>query len=111
MILLLLMKCITTIVAFFLLFMSLLPCGDTLECNYKAMAQVSTADGHKQHAHSSEICSPFCICSCCAVSTYFAPAQKLQVSKIIIPTQKFPLYNVVFNTEAHYTIWQPPQLS
>ena len=105
------MKLFTFIMSFFLLYLSCLPCCDSKECNVKAPVEISANSNHQQHNHNSEICSPFCTCSCCATSAYYAPFSTAQVSKIVFQSEKYPLFNVALNAEAHYSIWQPPQIS
>lgn len=105
------MKFLFFIMGFFLLYLSCLPCGDSKECNVKTPVEISATDNHQQHNHPAEICTPFCICSCCAASAFYSTFSKAQVNKIVFQSQKYPLYNVAFNTEAHYSIFQPPKLS
>ncbi len=108
---LLFMKATFFILGFFLLYLSSLPCGDSKECNAKTPVEISANDNHQQHNHESEACTPFCTCSCCPASSYFYSPSKTHVSKVIFQSGKHPLFNVAFNSEAHYAIWQPPQLS
>ena len=91
--------------------MSLLPCGDSTECNAKIEAKISPIDNHQQHKHDAEACTPFCTCSCCATSVFYSPFSKVQVNNVGFQSQKYPLHNVAFNTEAHNSIWQPPRVS
>jgi hypothetical protein len=105
------MKFFFFIMSFFFLYLSCLPCGDSKECNIKAPTEISAADNHQEHNHAAEICTPFCTCSCCAASAFYSPFSKTQVNKVILFSQKFPLYNVAFTTEAHISIWQPPKIS
>lgn len=97
--------------AVFLLYLSCLPCGDKVECSTKAQVKISASTNHRGHKHSSEACTPFCNCSCCAASAFNSPLSKAQVNKIEFQSEKYPLYNVAFSTEAHKSIWQPPKLS
>jgi hypothetical protein len=105
------MKFFTFIMSFFMLYLSCLPCSDSTECNIKAPAAISATDNHQQHSHDTEACTPFCTCSCCSASGYYSPFSKVQLNKVTPSSEKFPLYNVALNAEAHYSIWQPPQLS
>lgn len=95
----------------FLLYLSCLPCGDSRECNSKAEVKISVANNHQQHKHNTEACSPFCSCSCCAASAFYSPLSKAQLNKVEFQSEKYPLYNVAFSTEAQNSIWQPPKLS
>ena len=69
------------------------------------------ANDHQQHNHTEEACSPFCTCSCCAASAFYAATPKTTATKVFIQTDKYPLYSVAFNTEVYYAIWQPPKLA
>jgi hypothetical protein len=91
--------------------MSCLPCGDGNECNKKAATEISTTDNHQEHNHDAESCTPFCTCSCCALSIFYSGFSKAQDVLAILQSEKHLLSNVAFNTEAYYSIWQPPKLS
>ncbi len=96
---------------FFLLYLSCLPCGDSMECNIKEEVKISVTDNHQEHNHDAESCTPFCVCSCCAASAYYSPFSKSQVTKIVFQPSMYPLYDVAFNAEVYYSIWQPPKIS
>ena len=105
------MKLFTFIMSFFLLYLSCLPCVDSNECNPKAPVEISAYDNNQQHNHEAEICTPFCTCSCCPASAFYSALSKVQCAKLVFKSDKFPLYNIAFNTEVFCKIWQPPQLS
>ena len=105
------MKFLFFIMGFLLLYLSCLPCGDSRECNVNAQVKISATDNHQEHKHTSESCTPFCTCSCCAASAFFSTFSKAQATKVIFQSEKYPLYNVTFNTETHYSIFQPPKIS
>jgi hypothetical protein len=94
-----------------MLSLSCLPCNDSEECNVKEDVKIAAAPNHGQHGHDAEACTPFCTCSCCAVSVFNAPLYKMQSNKPIVPAQKYPMLNVSFNTNVYYPIWQPPKIS
>lgn len=99
------------IVAFALLYLSCLPCGDSQECNVKVEAKITATEDHQQHNHEAEACTPFCTCSCCAVSAFFSPHSKGQSTTIAFSSNKYSLYDITFHSEVFTSIWQPPQLS
>jgi len=105
------MKFFFFLLSFFLLYLSCIPCSDSKECNRKAPAEISATDNHQQHRHDAEACTPFCTCSCCAASAYYSPFSKAHGAKIFLLSRKYPIYNVAFNTEVYYSIWQPPKIS
>ncbi len=108
---LLFMKATFFILGFFLLYLSCLPCGDSKECNAKTPVEISAADNHQDHNHAAEICTPFCTCSCCAASLFHSAFSKAQVTKIVLQSEKYPLYDLSFNSIASSCIWQPPKIS
>lgn len=105
------MRFIFGFLAVFLLYLSCLPCGDKVECSTKAQVKNSSSTNHQGHKHSSEACTPFCNCSCCAASAFNSSLLKLQTDKVYFQSVKFSLHNEDFNTEVFYSIWQPPKLS
>jgi len=105
------MKFLFFFLGFFLLYLSCLPCSDSTECNAKAEVKISASTNHQEHNHTKEACTPFCTCSCCAASAFYSVSSKIQVTKVIFRSEKYPLYNVAFNTGVYYSIWQPPKLA
>ena len=105
------MKIVFFILGFLLLYMSFLPCGDSVECNAKTEMRITTTDNHQQHEHQSEACTPFCSCSCCAASAFYSTLSKIQASKIVLLSEKFPLNNEDADADVFSSIWQPPKLS
>jgi hypothetical protein len=95
----------------FMLYLSCLPCSDSKECNGKGEERISVNTNHKEHNHNKEGCTPFCTCSCCAISAFFAPYYKASDTKVAFQSVRYPLYDVALNTEVYYSIWQPPKLS
>jgi len=105
------MKFFAFIMSFFLLYLSCQPCGDSKECNEKSELKISATHNHQEHNHNAESCTPFCTCSCCPTSVFFSSYFKTLDSKAITQAEKFPLYDVTFDSEVFSSIWQPPQLS
>jgi len=94
-----------------MLYLSFLPCGDSIECNAQTELSIKANDNHQQHEHQSEACTPFCTCSCCAASAFYSPLSKIHASKIVLLSEKHPLLNEDAKTDIFSSIWQPPQLS
>jgi hypothetical protein len=94
-----------------IIYLSCLPCGDSRDCDATAAEKISTAGNHQEHQHESESCTPFCTCSCCAISVFYAPLLKTHFAKIIFQTTEYPNYLVAFNKEVYQSIWQPPKIA
>ncbi|MEO5948166.1 MAG: DUF6660 family protein [Chitinophagaceae bacterium] len=104
------MKFFSLILSFLLLYMSCLPCGDTQECNEKALQTIVATNNHQDHQHSTEACTPFCSCSCCSASVVSQPITKNQLAKIFADTPKFPFQTDSFLSQEFSSIWQPPKI-
>ena len=105
------MKFFTLIMSFFLLYLSCLSCSDSKECNINAEQKVSATTNHEQHKHTSEACTPFCNCSCCAASAFHQPFAKQQALKQIFQSVKYHIQNDSFLSQEFSSIWQPPKIS
>ena len=105
------MKFFAFIMSFFLLYLSCLPCSDSKECNIKAEQTVSASTDHQKHKHTSEACTPFCTCSCCAASAFHQPFAKQQALKQIFQSVKYHIQNDSFLSQEFSSIWQPPKIS
>jgi hypothetical protein len=105
------MKLLFTALGIFLLYLSCIPCSDNEECNDKVATQLSSAEQHKNHSHEKETCTPFCTCSCCAISAFSSPLTRIVVIDMGDHSVKHPLFNVSIHAEAHYSIWQPPKVA
>lgn len=91
-----------------------MPCAD-MEVNSATHTQTEFTSNHEKHSHDREndLCSPFCICSCCAgyVIDFSSP---VTFQTIIIPElirkQKI-VYKSIFSSNFYGSIWQPPQIA
>jgi len=105
------MKIFKLILSFYILTLSCFPCGDVRECNDSVELEISAASDHADHTHTSEACTPFCTCSCCAASTFFQyPAAAVNPPKVTFASLKFPGYEVSDLSEISFAIWQPPKI-
>ena len=104
------MKFLFTLLAFFMVYLSCLPCGDSVECNSKAQTKISASTSHQDHQHNKEACTPFCTCTCCPASAFYSASSKVQFVKYF-PTEKYPLYNIAIHTQLCDNIWQPPKIA
>lgn len=96
--------------SFWLLIVACIPCNDNKECSSPKPEQVSATTSHHQHNHQTEHCSPFCICSCCASSVFYASSKPLDIPYSISITQEYAYFNIAPSSKISFGIWQPPRL-
>ena len=106
------MRFFAFIMASLVMALSILPCADAANEKKANNSQSSLVlhQDYKNDQKKKDNCTPFCTCSCCSFSSYFSPLSKSQGTKIF-QAEKYSFYDVAFNAEVHYSIWQPPKLS
>jgi hypothetical protein len=84
-----------------------MPCSDKENCNGIYPTQLSQLNHHAEH--SDEICSPFCVCACCA--THFLVNDFLPVlNQVSVINTIYTDHNVAQTSSTIVSIWQPPKL-
>jgi hypothetical protein len=94
--------------AFYFLFLSVIPCGDKEGCNEFQQAGFAQTTHHEDH--NDEVCTPFCVCSCCA--THFV-ATSIE-SQFIVTSAETQCYADPATSKVNgavLPIWQPPKLA
>ena len=104
----LLKKAFYILFAFYFLSLSVMPCNDEQDCKEaKHTEQVAQADNHE---HENEVCTPFCVCSCCATHILFSNFS----NDFSIDNERATVYTEPANAElrsAIISVWQPPKLT
>ena len=101
------MKFFSFIFAFYILSISTMPCNDVHDGMKKAVTTIAEAQNH--HEADNDVCSPFCICSCCqgfVAMTSFANVTPVAFTLTI----GFAHYTEKFFSSSFAAIWQPPRL-
>lgn len=106
------MRFVFTFIGIYLMVLSCLPCGDGQDANISTgtMTSLSVAN-NEEHQHANEVCPPFCVCSCCAATSFFITTSKMALSKYAFRVERSHSYSDNILTRAQYTIWQPPRVS
>jgi hypothetical protein len=96
------------LLAFYLVALTTVPCGDSDNCNEIKHQQTSQTPNNP--SHSDEICTPFCVCSCCAahfLMDEFNPVlnQLAEVNTLLTLHKESKLSTAII------PIWQPPKLT
>jgi hypothetical protein len=92
--------------------LSVYPCSDGNTCADEIKnGQQSIGVSDHEHSDSEEdLCSPFCICSCCAAHIKLSPISDLNFPTVVHNTKEIIPYlekQIVFD---HNHIWQPPRI-
>lgn len=97
----------------FILFLSISPCCDEGDCSDtpKGYSKNISKDQHNESDHQ-EVCSPFCLCSCCGshVANTGIASTVIPISLIEQNEININLYTFQGTSKFEATIWQPPQI-
>ena len=103
------MNLVKVILALYITFLACLPCSDTFAQSDSGKASV-TAQADDPHQEESDICSPMCICNCCAGVSQIPQSTAFTV---VIP-ESYPADHNSLYQENHLavyaSIWQPPKV-
>ncbi len=103
------MKLFNLIMALTVFFASVMPCADSAAAVHVSN-RVEISAGHNDSNPSDEdLCSPFCICTCCA-GFAFAPTSHLIECIKPLNSLNTLLYINANIASISLPIWQPPQL-
>ena len=108
------MKIFWLLFSILILTLSVLPCGDEVECNDKTKTEITQKDNHENHNHSSEQCPPFCSCACCGVQLANFEIQSISFKENNLFTfqkEKISFYETIYIQKTADKIWQPPRIS
>lgn len=93
----------------FMMVLSCIPCADAAEIETPAPTSIQANPDAENHAPEADLCSPLCICNCCAGFALQTSVQKA-ITAIFKATTTAPGYRVVALANPSFTIWQPPKL-
>lgn len=101
------MRLATFILSLLVLTLGCMPCADADAFASKDHVELTTSS--EQGAEHTDICSPFCICTCCAG---FSATHTFTGIKTFIPQQGacHIAYYIASLRKVSLPIWQPPQL-
>lgn len=113
------MKIANHIFTIYLLTLSLIPCGDggggIIEiANHLFGVVHQHVSDHEQHSNgcADDTCTPFCVCSCCSITTNIPTSASLTSNHITLISQKLPSYKSNFYPSGYNAaIWHPPIFS
>jgi hypothetical protein len=104
------MKLICYLLAFYTITLSCLPCQDEISVPLEFGSEVVASSDDHTNESTLDLCSPFCICACCAAVTLPATVPHLPEtnSGSVSETCTFA-YKNDFADDDLSNIWQPPK--
>ncbi|WP_409012398.1 DUF6660 family protein [Dyadobacter sp. 50-39] len=100
------------LLAFYTVVLSCIPCqDDPLRVSYKGTIAIINASADHQDQGTVDLCSPFCICACCAGITLQEPITSLPeaASAPFFKDDAFA-YTTDSTGGNLASIWQPPRI-
>ena len=104
---------IRLLLALYILFLAVYPCSDKETCVDERKAGIVFVD-NSSHAHSGseqDVCTPFCICACCAAHIQMSPGSSITLAIPVHNTELPTLYFEKPLLNSAKAIWQPPKLA
>jgi hypothetical protein len=113
------MKIATFIFTFYMLALSLIPCGDggggiVKIANHLFGIEHERHSDHEQHSNGcgDDTCSPFCVCSCCSIVINSPEENQFNLLLLLPPFKELPsCVRNEFSFDFISTVWQPPTFS
>ncbi|WP_374760192.1 DUF6660 family protein [Dyadobacter pollutisoli] len=104
------MRIILIILAFYTIALSCIPCQDqALEVSYSDHVTVDASS--QQQSTDIDLCSPFCICTCCSAITLQAEtAPPPMMASFPVFEELIFAYSSNINGGDLTSIWQPPRI-
>lgn len=105
------MKYLAILFGFYLLTLTLLPCGDVSDnaVDTKTYYSFHKESGGMENCNQ-EACAPFCSCNCCSIGKNL-PTEIVVVAIEPVVRGSYSLYAVSAPSKQPITIWQPPKLA
>jgi hypothetical protein len=97
--------------ALYIAALSVYPCSDAETCvGEDPITTLLSIGGHHHAAGELDLCTPFCICACCATHAQVAPTAEIMVATIAHNTAVFTPYRENHSAGIAVSVWQPPKV-
>jgi hypothetical protein len=97
----------------FVFILAVYPCRDAKTCldeQRSGISEVSAAN-HSHSDQEKDLCSPFCICSCCAAHIRLTSSPEIDFTSLFHNSELHSFYWEKPFLNNGQSIWQPPKLS
>lgn len=99
------MKSISSILAFLIFIMAIMPCSDGHTCDEEGQ---EIALDHNHSEDEKDHCSPFCVCSCCGMKINFQDTSNFVSSTTVLNSSYKFSYSSLYSFSFNQSIWHPP---
>ncbi len=105
-------KLVYLLLAIYVTVLTVLPCSDPDTCQDEIQngGQVANVSDHEHSDNEQGVCTPFCICSCCAAHIRLSSASDIDFAGVIHNTKQTIPYLEKLVLSDHNHIWQPPRI-
>ena len=106
------MKIIRFILAIYITVLTVYPCSDPYTCidEFQNGVQVVSVSDHDHSDAERDVCTPFCICSCCAAHIKLSAISDIDFAGVVHNTKATVPYMERQSIADHNHIWQPPRI-
>ncbi|MFV5689604.1 DUF6660 family protein [Flavobacterium sp. ZT3R25] len=106
------MRIVNFILSIYFIILSFMPCVD-IEYNNDSNSGITILEHEQKQDNHQEICSPFCICSCCGQQIVFHDSDSFSIpaQPVSQAGKERTFYIQKFVSNFNGTIWQPPKAS
>jgi hypothetical protein len=104
------MRAISFIMSVVTFCLAVYPCGDRYECADDLASEMVMSNNDQHPFGEQDVCTPFCICTCCATHVQLPIDFDLS---ILNPEHNTPVITAYLEkslSSAGISIWQPPRL-
>ncbi|MDD3860986.1 MAG: hypothetical protein PHW83_12365 [Bacteroidales bacterium] len=103
------MKTFALILSIYILALTIVPCFDSHLTGTEASTELCQKNNDPDTS-DTDLCSPFCTCSCCGTSISFELLVFLNTTIVTPSVLKFH-FRTPDITEIAFAFWQPPKIS
>ena len=105
------MKVVRFVLAIYILLMAVYPCSDSKTClDEQRLGTVITTADHDHEPQEKDLCTPFCICTCCAAHVQLTASGYSNLLGQLHNTEFATAYLDKPILSSAHSIWQPPRI-
>jgi hypothetical protein len=104
------MRFLASILSLYILVLTAVPCLEVPEFSGSGNVLTQNTTNDTQELPDVDLCSPFCVCSCCVSSISSQEVFHIDFTYDSFSSVQYSKYTSVFSSFNFASIWQPPKL-